>query len=82
MPTIRNIPGPHRFFFHSFDCGEPPHVHVRRDANQCKFWLAPVRVASIRGFSDIEIRRIERTILRERPRILEAWYEHCRAASR
>ena len=31
MPTVRNIPGPYRFFFYSFDCHEPPHVHVRRE---------------------------------------------------
>lgn len=31
MPTIKGIPGPHRFFFYSFDCNEPPHVHIRRE---------------------------------------------------
>ena len=31
MPTIRGIPGPYRFFFYSFDCNEPKHVHVRRE---------------------------------------------------
>jgi hypothetical protein len=28
MPTVRNLPGPYRFFFYSFDCNEPEHVHV------------------------------------------------------
>jgi hypothetical protein len=23
MPTVKNIPGPYRFFFYSFDCNEP-----------------------------------------------------------
>ena len=42
MPTVLNIPGPYRLFFYSFDCHEPPHVHVRRERMVCKFWLAPV----------------------------------------
>lgn len=31
MPTIKDIPGPYRFYFYIFDCGEPLHVHVRRE---------------------------------------------------
>ncbi|MDA0768650.1 MAG: DUF4160 domain-containing protein [Chloroflexi bacterium] len=40
MPTVSGNSGPYRFFFYSFDCIEPPHVHVRRDKMTCKFWLA------------------------------------------
>ena len=39
MPTIKDIPGPYRFYFYSFDCNEPMHVHVGRDDTMCKFWL-------------------------------------------
>lgn len=42
MPRISDIPGPYRFFFYSFDGDEPTHVHVRRDRQHAKFWLAPV----------------------------------------
>jgi hypothetical protein len=42
MPTIPGISGPYRFYFYSFDCNEPMHVHVRRDRQHAKFWLAPV----------------------------------------
>jgi hypothetical protein len=31
MPTVPGISGPYRFFFYSFDCNEPQHVHVRRE---------------------------------------------------
>ena len=31
MPRIKGIPGPHRFFFTSFDCNEPAYVHVERE---------------------------------------------------
>jgi len=39
MPTIKGIPGPYRFFFYSFDCNEPMHVHVHveRERMSCKF---------------------------------------------
>ena len=43
MPTVPDIPGPYRLFFYSFDCHEPPHVHVERERNKAKFWLDPVR---------------------------------------
>ena len=40
MPTIL-WQGPYRFFFYSSDGEEPRHVHVVRDDNAAKFWLAP-----------------------------------------
>lgn len=34
-----------RFYFVSFDCSEPPHVHVSDDSKKvCKFWLRENRV--------------------------------------
>ena len=78
MPTIDGIPGPHRFFFYSLDCAEPMHVHVRRDACECKFWLEPVALADNHGFASRELATIKRTILEKREGIVEAWHEHCR----
>ena len=43
MPSVRGIPGPYRVHFTSFDCAEPPHVHVEREGKVCKFWLKPWR---------------------------------------
>ena len=43
--------GPYRFYFYSFDCNEPMHVHVRRDDNEGKFWLEPIEVAFNSGFA-------------------------------
>ncbi len=42
MPRIAGIPGPYWFFIYSFDCGEPIHVHVRRENAEAKFWVQPV----------------------------------------
>lgn len=77
MPRIRDIPGPYRFFFTSFDCNEPPHVHVEREERTCKFWLEPLGLARNHGFRARELNLIRRIIQTHRSAILEAWHEHC-----
>ena len=77
MPTVRDVPGPYRFFFYSFDCNEPLHVHVRREKAVCKFWLAPIVLSFNEGFAPAELNRIRRLIVEHRERIQEAWDEHC-----
>jgi len=77
MPTVRGIRGPYRFFFYSFDCSEPKHIHVRRERKMCKFWLDPVALGDNDGFSPAELNRIRAIILKHLDRILEAWDEHC-----
>ncbi len=77
MPTVPGIPGPFRFFFYSFDCNEPRHVHVRRDRSVCKFWLEPVVLAYNNGFAAKELNRIRKMIIDNWDRIREAWDEHC-----
>jgi Domain of unknown function (DUF4160) len=79
MPTVKGIPGPYRFFFYSFDCNEPLHVHVQRERMICKFWIQPIALARNQGFSARELNTIRETIRRNRDRIMEAWYEHCGA---
>ncbi len=77
MPRIKGVPGPYRLFFTSFDCNEPAHVHVERDAATCKFWLEPVELARNHGFSAQELNAIRRLINTRRSQILEVWDEHC-----
>ncbi len=77
MPRIGGIRGPYRLFFTSFDCAEPPHVHVELDYKTCKFWLEPLQVARSYGFSARELNRIRRLIGTHLTVILEAWHEHC-----
>lgn len=77
MPSIKGIPGPYRFFFYSFDCLEPEHVHVKRENMLCKFWLEPVVLASNDGFSPRELNQIRGLVVKYRARLLEAWDEHC-----
>ena len=77
MPTIKNIPSPYRFFFYSFDCNEPIHVHVQREKMTCKFWLEPAALSKNRRFSPRELNRIRRIIYENQDKIIEAWHEHC-----
>ena len=77
MPRVGGIPGPYWFFFYSFDCNEPTHVHVRREDAEAKYWLEPAVVAWNRGFSPRELNEIRRIIVRHERAIIEAWNEHC-----
>ncbi|MEO8494291.1 MAG: DUF4160 domain-containing protein [Planctomycetota bacterium] len=77
MPTVPGIPGPYRFFFYSFDCNEPKHVHVRRDRKVCKFWVEPIVLSSNDGFAAKQLNQIRAIIRDNLPDILEVWNEHC-----
>lgn len=77
MPRITGIPGPYWFFFYSFDCAEPMHVHIRRERSECKFWLDPVVLAWNSGFAARELNEIRRIIIENEAAISEAWNEHC-----
>ena len=77
MPRVSGIPGPYRFFFTSFDCNEPPHVHVERDRSTCTFWLGPLMLARNHGFAAHELTRIRQIIRQHQEQIMEAWHDHC-----
>jgi hypothetical protein len=77
MPTVKNIAGPYRFFFYSFDCNEPKHVHAQREDRICKYWLSPLALAANEGFSVRELNQIRTEVARNMRKILEAWDEHC-----
>jgi hypothetical protein len=77
MPTIQKISGPYRFFFYSFDCNEPMHVHVKRDKITCKFWLKSISLSDNHGFASAELNDIRRIIQANLFEIIEAWHEHC-----
>ena len=77
MPTVRSIPGPYRFFFYSFDCDEPKHVHVQRGRRICKFWLEPISLSTNHRFPSHELNRIRRLIEANLVLLLESWDEHC-----
>ncbi|MGE5158109.1 MAG: DUF4160 domain-containing protein [Gemmatimonas sp.] len=67
--------GAFRFFFYSNEGSEPAHVHAQQERKIAKFWLDPVVLASTGRFSASELRSIERIVLENRKRFLEAWNE-------
>ena len=74
MPTVLRI-GPYRFFFYSGDRDEPVHVHVERDKNLAKFWLAPVRLQTSGGFPKSEINRIRKLVEDNEELLARSWNE-------
>ncbi len=68
--------GPYRLYFYSHDLSEPSHVHVDRDEQSAKFWLAPVALARNLGFSARELRSIEHIVLEHEGFLREVWHEH------
>lgn len=74
MPTVLRV-GPYRFFFYAGDGGEPPHVHVERDAAEAKFWLDPVSLERSRGFAARELRAVQELAEANRESLLEGWHD-------
>ena len=75
MPTVLKT-GPYRLYFFSHEPNEPPHVHIDRDNQSCKFWVEPVVLARNLGFGARELRAIEKIIIENQPFLMEAWYAY------
>jgi hypothetical protein len=72
MPTIlRTVP--YRFYFHSHEPNEPPHIHIDRDNLSAKFWLNPVDMAYNLGFRARELRKLHSLVEEHQTELLEAW---------
>ncbi len=74
MPTVLRV-GRYRFFFYSNESNEPPHIHVKAESDQAKFWLEPINLALNYGFRAHELNEIERIIQEHHEELLEAWNE-------
>lgn len=72
MPTVLRE-GPYTFAFFATDQAEPRHIHVKRDRQAAKFWLEPVALARNDGFSQHELREIERRVLHHETLFVRAW---------
>jgi hypothetical protein len=75
MPTVLQV-GRYRFAFFSNEEREPPHVHVKAEGDQAKFWLVPIELAANFGFRAHELNEIERIIRQRQVELVEAWHEH------
>jgi hypothetical protein len=78
MQTALRI-GPYRFYFYSYDCGEPRHMHVDRENNSAKIWLDPViSLAENYGYNRRELREIERIATENLEILRNEWDNFCR----
>ncbi len=80
MPTIFFKFGI-RFYFVSYDCREPPHVHAGDDSRKiCKYWLRNngIVLADNSGFTKRELAKIEKVILENYSLILNTFNEFCK----
>jgi hypothetical protein len=75
VPTVLRW-GRYRAFFYSNERNEPPHVHVRADNKEAKFWLNDFAVAANAGFRAHELDAILRYLKLHRDMLLAAWNEH------
>ena len=75
MPTVLRI-GPYRFHFYSDEGNEPPHIHVRFEGNDVKYWLAPIGLARNRGVPAHRLNEIERLVFENKILLIEKYNEH------
>lgn len=75
MPTVLRI-GSCRFHFFSDEGNEPPHIHVRFEGKDCKFWLDPIVLANDRGIPIHKLNEIERLIYENKEYFFTKYHEH------
>jgi hypothetical protein len=68
-----------RSFFYAGDAKERPHVHVRREGHEAKFWLDAVRLARNQGFAEHELNRVGRLVVEHAETLREAWRDYFEA---
>lgn len=74
MPTILRVFG-YRVSFYQADLTEPPHVHVRKQRGEAKFWMSPIELADSRGFRPHELGEIRKILEENLEFILAKWQE-------
>ncbi len=80
MPTVLRI-GSIIFFFTSYDCYEPTHIHIVDGRKECKYWLKEndtVLLADNNGFSKSELVKLRRIVIENFQLIKKSWNEHCK----
>lgn len=73
MPGLKI--GPYEVRFYEYDLNERPHVHVRREGKQAKFWLTPLELFKNNGYAEHELSKIEQMLHKNRKRLLKLWEE-------
>ena len=58
------------------DVIEPPHIHIRRGDDTCKFWLRPVRLAYNDGMSSPALNELSKRVRERRAELERKWFEY------
>ena len=74
MPTVLRWKG-YKFLFYSLEEARP-HIHIKKDRFQAKFWLENVEYVESAGFSRKELNVLEKKIQEERDVLLGAWNDY------
>ncbi|MGE7370152.1 DUF4160 domain-containing protein [Neorhizobium sp. NPDC001467] len=74
MPTLLIWHG-YKFRFYALDVGEPPHVHIVKDAKSLKLWLKNLEVAQNKGYSEQEVARLLQVATEHRDQWIGTWNE-------
>ena len=74
MPTILRWKG-YKFFFFSLE-EDRPHIHVKKQRGQAKYWLESIEFVKAEGFSQKELNVIEKKIIEEQDLLLEKWNDY------
>ena len=74
MPTVLKI-GNYRFHFYSDENNEPPHIHIRMDNSECKFWLNPIILAKNNGIPAHKLHDIEKLVFENQSFLMEKYNE-------
>jgi Domain of unknown function (DUF4160) len=76
MPVVLRQEG-YKFFFYSYEGEprEPPHVHIRKDHCEAKFWLTPVvRMAWNKRYDTRTLKKLEDIVKARRNDFEEQWH--------
>lgn len=74
MPTFLRWKG-HKFFVYS-DEEDRPHIHIKKDRSQAKFWLDPIEFVEAKGFSQKELNRLRKILETEKDTLLGQWNDY------
>jgi hypothetical protein len=77
MPTVLRWKG-YKFFFYS-DEEDRPHIHIKNQNAQAKYWLETVEFVKAEGFSQKELNVIKKKIIEEQDLLLEKWNDYFNA---
>jgi hypothetical protein len=78
VPVVLRLEG-FVFYFYSFDCQEPAHIHVDRDGKTATFWLRDGEgvLARPTRFSRRDVNRLRSILVDRYAMVLDAWHNHC-----